>query len=163
MIRGMENSVQFNLIAVSHKFYQKNYNKITGMEIHPGQMPIFFLLGEEDGLTQREIACELRIKPPTVNVSIRRMEQGGYVYRQADENDQRLSRVYLTEKGRTIETKLREFLVESEKNLTAGLSDNELRLLRKMLQQLMVNLENQQDDTENAKTPERKRRRRVSC
>ena len=43
--------------------------------IYPGQIPVLGLLAYKDGLSQREIAEHLRIKPPTVNVTVQRLEK----------------------------------------------------------------------------------------
>ena len=67
----------------------KCFGQMQELGIYPGQIPVLGLLAYKDGLSQREIAEHLRIKPPTVNVTVQRLEKAGFLYREADEKDQR--------------------------------------------------------------------------
>lgn len=137
----MSNSVQGCILNVSHKFLQKNFERAAKLEVHPGQIPVFRFLSEHEGASQRELAGLLKIKPPTVNVSIQRMEKSGFVYRKPDEKDQRITRIYLTEKGKNIDKELGKLMEENEKIITSGFTESELCLLKRMLHQMMDNLE----------------------
>ena len=106
-----------------------------------GQIPVLGLLAYKDGLSQREIAEHLRIKPPTVNVTVQRLEKAGFLYREADEKDQRISRIYLTEKGKQAKENGMKKVRENEKILLDGLSETELCLLRRMLEQITENID----------------------
>ncbi len=68
----------------------KCFGQMQELGIYPGQIPVLGLVATEDGLSQREIAKILRIKPPTVNVTVQRLEKAGFLYREADEKDQRI-------------------------------------------------------------------------
>ena len=50
-------------------------------------------------MSQKELVSKLMVKPPTVTVMIRRMEKSGFIQRRQDEQDQRVSRIYLTPLG----------------------------------------------------------------
>ena len=84
---------------------------------------------------------DLRIKPPTVNVTVQRLEKAGLLYREADEKDQRISRIYLTEKGKQAKENGMKKVRENEKILLDGLSETELCLLRRMLEQITENID----------------------
>ena len=109
--------------------------------IYPGQIPVLGLLAYKDGLSQREIAEHLRIKPPTVNVTVQRLEKAGFLFRKADEKDQRVSRIYLTEKGKQAKERGMKRVEENEKILFDGFSDAELCLLRRFLEQITANID----------------------
>ena len=106
-----------------------------------GQIPVLGLLAYKDGLSQREIAEHLRIKPPTVNVTVQRLEKAGFLFRKADEKDQRVSRIYLTEKGKQAKERGMKRVEENEKILFDGFSDAELCLLRRFLEQITANID----------------------
>ena len=55
------------------------------------------------------------VKPATVTVMIKRLEKTGFVERKDDKNDQRISRIFLTEKGKNICENLKEMHAEIEK------------------------------------------------
>ena len=136
-----KDTVQGCLLEASHKLFQKTFEQVSKLETHPGQLPILRLLKHSGGLSQREIAEILKIKPPTVNVSIHRMEKSGYVTRRPDEKDQRVSRVYLTEKGSRLEAQVHEIMGKIEENLIQNFTESELCLLKRMLIHLIDNLE----------------------
>ena len=70
--------------------------------IHPRQMPLIIHLKKCEGCTQKELAEKMQVKPSTLNVMIGRMEKNGYIEKKQDEKDSRKSRIYFTEKGRSI-------------------------------------------------------------
>ena len=94
------------LMRIDRRFMGKCFGQMQELGIYPGQIPVLGLLAYKDGLSQREIAEKLRIKPPTVNVTVQRLEKAGFLYREADEKDQRISRIYLTEKGKQAKVSL---------------------------------------------------------
>ena len=93
--------------------------------------------------TQRrtEIAEKLHIKPPTVNVTVQRLEKAGFLYREADEKDQRISRIYMTEKGKQAKESGMKKVQDNEKILLDGFSEEDLCLLRRFLDQITENIE----------------------
>ena len=102
-------------MQIDRRFMGKCFGQMQELGIYPGQIPVLGLLAHRDGLSQKEIAERLRIKPPTVNVTVQRLEKAGFLYRKADEKDQRISRIYLTEKGHKAKEKGMEKVAENEK------------------------------------------------
>lgn len=92
-------------------------------------------------MSQKEISQKLNISPPTVAVSIKRLERAGFLERKTDEKDQRKSRIYLTEEGRDMIRKSKAYIEENEKVLFKGFSESELCLLRRFFDQMIFNLE----------------------
>lgn len=137
---GGEDSIQILVAKISHAYCGLLFHQMADAGIHPGQVPIIKLLYEKENLSQKEIAARLHVKPPTVNVSIRRLEQAGMVSRSTDTQDQRVTRIHLTEKGRELEDRIRRTLQESEKILLSGFSDTELCLAKRFLEQMLENL-----------------------
>ena len=150
----MKDSLQWGLMKASHKYFQKTYTMMSEFEIHPGQMHIICLLYEREGMTQKAISDVVHTKPPTVNVSIQRLEKGGYVCRKPDEKDQRLSRVYLTDKGKATNEKIIQIMTDNETILARNFSDSEICLFKRMLNQLDENMDGLSGETEEC--PERR-------
>ena len=128
-------------MKVDRHFMTKCFGQMQELGIYPGQIPVLGLLAYKDGLSQREIAEHLRIKPPTVNVTVQRLEKAGFLYREADEKDQRISRIYLTEKGKQAKAKALERIHKNEAVMMEGFSEAEQCLLRRFLEQILVNIE----------------------
>ena len=102
-------------MKVDRHFMTKCFGQMQELGIYPGQIPVLGLVSGRDGLSQREIAKILHIKPPTVNVSIQRLEKAGFLYKKPDEKDQRV--------------------------MMEGFSEAEQCLLRRFLEQILVNIE----------------------
>ena len=71
---------------------------------------------------------------------VQRMESNGFVTRRADEHDQRISRVYLTEKGSKTLKKLEELFLQLEKEEIDGFSPDEIEQLMDYLERINNNL-----------------------
>ena len=97
-------------------------------------------LAASGGMAQLDIVRLTRLKPPTVSVLLRRMEEEGYVMRVTDENDRRAVRVTLTQKGLDFD---REHLVRLSTNdhqAVAGLTPEECATLESLLTRMRDNL-----------------------
>lgn len=136
-----EKSIQSLLFAVSHSYMAKCFGRVADMGIHPRQIPMLKILSRRDGVSQSELCKMLCIKPSTVTVSLKRMEKMELVRREQDQRDQRVIRVYLTGKGKEIVRQTKEVLKDYEKTMITGLSEAEICLLRRMLEQIRSNLE----------------------
>ena len=68
------------------------------------------------------------------------MEHAGLIERRPDPEDARISRVYLTERGRALEQPVLEVWKDLEAHTVAGLSATEQALLRRLLMQVSANL-----------------------
>lgn len=140
--KEMENSLQGLFVRITHQYFVKSYHQMMALGIHPGQLPMIRLLTFEDGLTQREIARKLNIRPPTVTVTIRRLEKSGLLCRKMDERDRRASRISLTEMGREKSVEIKEILKKNEEIMFQGFSESERCLLRRFFQEMLNNIKN---------------------
>jgi DNA-binding MarR family transcriptional regulator len=71
-----------------------------------GQWAVLIFLWERDGLTQAELARVVAIEPPTMVRTIDRMVRDGLVTRERDARDARISRILLTDRGRSLRDEL---------------------------------------------------------
>ena len=136
-----EESVQHLMFLTAHSYLARCFGQATSHGIHPGQIPMLKLLQREDGISQRSISKRLGIQPPTVTVSLKRMEKMELIRREPDEKDQRVLRVYLTEKGRTVITDVQKTLKKNEEKMLTGLTESEICLLIRFLRQMRENLQ----------------------
>lgn len=134
-------SLQMLLNRVSHLYFAKNYEQISEKGMHPGQVPMLRLLAKEGGLSQREIAQKLHVKPPTVAVSIKRMENAGFLEKSPDLKDQRITRISLSPMGRGMIEDIKSIIEKNEEVVFKGFTESEQCLLRRFLIQIIRNLE----------------------
>ena len=136
-----EEDLQNMFVRLTHLYYKNAFALVKDFGIHPKQVPLVGLVFCREGISQKEISQALRISPPTVAVSIKRLEKAGIIERRADEKDQRLSRIYLTEEGKAVTRKTKECIKEREKALFKDFSESEICLLRRFFLQMIQNLE----------------------
>ena len=118
------------------------HKMLTEIGLHPGQEMILFRLWEADGLTQSELVEQLCVQPATVTKMLNRMVKNGLVERRGDPQDQRISRVYLTDQGRELQKSIEDAWDKLEQYTVATLSLEERVLLRRLLMQVQDNLAN---------------------
>lgn len=108
--------------------------------MHAGQQFILESLWREDGLTPGELAQRIGVETPTVTRAAQRMEAAGLVKRVPDQEDARLVRVYLTERGREVQELLPALLRTATEEVLAGLTQGECAELVRLLKRVQQNL-----------------------
>jgi DNA-binding MarR family transcriptional regulator len=106
-------------------------------------MPRFDLLANlerEDGQTLAALSRRMLVTAGNLTGLVDRAERDGVVERRADPRDRRLSRVYLTAKGRELITGLLPKHAEHVASLLGGLDANDNRELRRILGKLRDSL-----------------------
>lgn len=115
---------------------------VAQLGLNPSQAFMLLGMAQQDGRTHTEIAEHLQLSPPAATKIIKHMEQQGYVVRRPDPADERVSRVYLLDRGRALTALIfRAFLVLDEQMFT-GLTEAELAQLREVLEKMLGNLQN---------------------
>ena len=93
-----------------------------------------------DGATQSELARVTRMKAPTISVALRNMENEGLVERLADGDDQRVTHVYITEKGRRVEHENLACFEAVDAIMMEGISHEEAETMMSTLCKMRENL-----------------------
>ncbi len=97
-------------------------------------------LARRDGRTQLDLVHATHLKAPTISVALQKLEKDGYVFRRPDEYDLRATRVFLTEKGRALDDKIRRHVYEEESEAMKNLTDSECDTLMRLLNKIKNNL-----------------------
>ena len=97
-------------------------------------------LWEQEGLTHGELAARLHVQPATVTKMIQRMERTGFVECKPDAQDQRVSRVYLTDAGRAIQTEVKQVWRTMEDETFAGFTPEERVWMHRFFLHMRENL-----------------------
>lgn len=134
-------SFGFLLIRVVRAHRSLIREEMHKLGLHRGQPMVLFALNKEDGLSNSELAEILEITPATLTNKIKRMEKSDFVIRKRDPNDDRVSRIYLTDKGRSLMDELNQAMREMEAILLAGFNEAEIDHLKKDLKQVIDNIE----------------------
>lgn len=117
---------------------------------HAGAAGFLRVLSAHEGITQRDLAEMLHLSRPTVTTALQRLEQHGLVERWDDETDQRLTRIRLTEKGRTQAGTFQESFATYIEATIGAMSETDRRELARLLGVLGENAASALASTEEA-------------
>ena len=125
---------------VFHLHRQAMHRRLSDPDTHHGVIMSLRLLAHSDGMSQRDLADTLHLSRPRVTSILQGLEKDGLIRRENDTDDQRITRVYLTEEGRRREMGYRaEF--EAYVNSTIGaLSDRDKEELARILGEVTANI-----------------------
>ncbi len=102
-----------------------------------GQWAVLMFLWARDGMSQADLSRVVAIEPPTMVRTIDRMARDGLVTRIADPSDGRVSRIHLTDRGRSLRNELVPKAVRVNAATLGRLSVTEGRTLRRLLVKLV--------------------------
>ena len=133
-------SIDFLLAQICRLHHARAHTLLEELGLYRGQPPVLFALWEQEGATHGELAARLHVKPATITKMLKRMEKAGFVERRSDPADQRVSRVYLTDAGRSIRNEVEQVWRTLEDETFVGFSPEERVLLRRFFLQMRDNL-----------------------
>jgi DNA-binding MarR family transcriptional regulator len=102
-----------------------------------GQWAVLLHLWARDGMSQAALARVVAIEPPTMVRTIDRMVRDGLVVRRHDASDARISRIHLTERGRSIRDELVAKAVGVNERALSRFTASERQNLIALLQKLI--------------------------
>ena len=120
--------------------------RLHRLEITPAQTHALLYLGKQGGsASQAELTEFMRLKAPTVNGILDRMEEKELLERQGDPRDGRRKLVTLTGKGRGLLEQTHLAFAEAEQVMRSGFTMEEQAQLRILLERLLQNLKEDRD------------------
>ena len=139
-MRQIQDYIGFQLFQIHKAHRQLAEEGLNKLGVHTGQEMVLLQLWIEEGIPQSQLAACMEVEPPTATKMLQRMERAGLIERRPDPEDARVSRVYLTERGRELEQPVLDVWRQLEEQTVAGLSLTEQMLLRRLLLQVSSNL-----------------------
>jgi DNA-binding MarR family transcriptional regulator len=140
VIQGLGDDFQAAFWAAKRAMFDAGEAAFQRHGVRSGQQWILRCLWTTDGRTPGEIAKELELSTPTVTKAAMRMETSGLVERRPDPRDARLVRLYLTDRGKTLETTIRDEMTELSRRALSTLSPAEVEALVHILTSIRKNL-----------------------
>ncbi len=126
---------------ISRLFHMKMKGcELNGVMAQDSARLMMRALEHGDGVSQLFLTEVTHLKPPTVSVTLRKMEEEGLVKREQDQTDQRMTRVYLTAEGKEHNRRVWERVQELEATLLTGFSAEEQEQMRKLLERMRDNI-----------------------
>ena len=101
----------------------------------------FLKRNKENNITQKDICEFIKMKAPTISLTLQSMEQDGYVERVKSSTDSRCTYVVLTKKGEELDDKIRGFFHTAEETMVNALTSDELAVFNLCLEKISKELE----------------------
>jgi DNA-binding MarR family transcriptional regulator len=138
-INKAKDSIGYLFIKICKSRRNKANEMLAKHGIHAGQDVLLYYLSLEDGQTVSELVKHIYIQHATISNMINRMVANGLVTKVKDSHDMRVSRIFLTEKGKEALKKVEEVWYSLEEQTLEGLSTEEQILLKRLLQDVLKN------------------------
>ena len=108
--------------------------------IGSGRISYLFMLYINEGLTQQEMANRLQADKGAVARTLAQLEEQGYVSRRADPTDKRVTRVYLTDKSKALQSDLEKAVERVINRLNEDIAAGDDDMIKLQLAQMLKSL-----------------------
>lgn len=136
--REHELSMKFRRADTALKRSMERRVKDTG--VFTSQHRLLMHLNRQPNCSQTALAEHLEVSPAAIAVSLKKLEKGGYIRRENDENDNRVHQVIITEKGQNVIKQSIVMFQETEAEMFSGFSEIEMEWLDDYLERIYRNL-----------------------
>ncbi len=116
--------------------------RLALLDVYPGQDAVLLAIGEEDGISLRDLAERLSVRPPTITKTVTRLAAQGLVEKRLSNSDGRQNHAHLTERGAALVDAVGKSRKRVERDALKGFSNKERKTLRKLLERVTANLGN---------------------
>lgn len=138
----METGIIIN--KISHRLRRRSQavQESIGISEAQGRILNYILAeGSRRNVYQKDIEEEFDLRPPTASSILRSLEKQEMISRVPDETDGRLKKLIFTEKADKIRLALEEEIVETERRLLDGITDEEQKMFLRLAEKMFHNLE----------------------
>ena len=108
--------------------------------IGSGRISYLFMLYINEGITQQEMANRLQADKGAVARTLAQLEGQGYVNRKPDPADKRVTRVYLTDKSKALQSDLEKAVERVITRLNENIAPDEEDVVKLQLKQMLGTL-----------------------
>lgn len=129
---------------ISHRLRRRSQavQESIGISEAQGRILSYILAeGSRRNVYQKDIEEEFDLRPPTASSILRNLEKQEMISRVPDETDGRLKKLIFTEKADKIRLALEEEIVETERRLLDGITDEEQKMFLRLAEKMFHNLE----------------------
>ncbi|MFF2528333.1 MarR family winged helix-turn-helix transcriptional regulator [Brevibacillus sp. NPDC058079] len=137
MIKGNAASLISHIRDAVNKFIISELEKHGVEGIVPSHGDILLCLYKHDNVTMKELAEYIHRTKPTVTVLVNKLVACGYVIREKDVNDNRITYIKLTQRGMELQPIFQEVSNRIREMMYGGLSEAEGELLENLLEKVL--------------------------
>lgn len=114
---------------------------LKSLNMHRSQRMLLMLVSHSpNDISQKELADKLQITPAAVAMTLKKMENDGYISRRTDKYDNRVNRMVLLPKGEEAVRLSEKVFVAIDNAMFEGISDEEISAFVKTMEKINNNL-----------------------
>lgn len=125
-------------VSLLHRY--RIFVALSGLNLYRGQPEILEYLSKHGDCSQKELADSLGVSPASIATSLKRMSKEEFIERTTDENDRRINRLRITEKGEATRLEGRKRCDKVDKIMFSDFSEEEITVFSDMLSRIVKNL-----------------------
>ena len=125
---------------ISERIFDKKLKNYDINDLNTAQGRIIFSLWQNDDISISELAQQTALGKTTLTSMLDRLEKSGYIVRNVDKEDKRKTRVALTAKSKSLESRHETVSKEMTTLFYAGLSENQIDEFERLLEHILSNL-----------------------
>lgn len=137
MIKGNAASLISHIRDAVNKLIISELEKHGVEGIVPSHGDILLCLYKHDHVTMKDLAEHIHRTKPTVTVLVNKLVACGYVIREKDVNDNRITYIQLTQRGMELQPIFQEVSNRIREMMYGGLSEAEGELLENLLEKVL--------------------------
>lgn len=145
----MDHTLHYLLMANHMTFQKLLFANVKDYGLTVGQPKVLDYLQDHDGSSQKEIAKGCHIEPATLTSLLAGMEKKELITRSMKEGDRRTLYVYMTKKGREIQSRISTEFNKLEKTAFQNMSEQEQEQLIHLLSLVYKNIYENGDSKRN--------------
>lgn len=115
-------------------------HKLNQTGVYRSQHQLLMNIAQNPNASQRDIAQLHHASPATIAVSLKKLDQGGYIRRKMDQDDNRYNQIMITEKGQAVIDVSMKYFQQVENQMFAGLPRQDIEQFRMVLEKIKANL-----------------------
>ncbi|MCP3953937.1 MAG: MarR family transcriptional regulator [Desulfobacterales bacterium] len=120
---------------------KKGFTAAGVREVRPAYLGVLMSLWQADGIKVVALGRKAGLEPSTMTGLIDRMERDGLVVRRVVPEDRRAQQIWLTTLGRDLKAPVEAVIEEVMANVFADIAQSELEQTKKLLRQVLGNLQ----------------------
>ena len=111
-------------------------------ELNPGQGRILFALWQKDDVPIRELSIKTQLTKSTLTTMLKRLETAGYLSRNSDDDDERITKVKLSQMSKKLQSKYLEISRKMTEVFYGSMTEKDIDQFEDFLRCILDNLVN---------------------
>ena len=137
---GLNNFAPYLMNRIMGRYNASLRDEMAALGLSTPKMRALAVLSVIDGILIRQLAVYAVVEQSTLSRALEQMNADGLIRREPDPDDNRATRLYLTDTGRAAFETMWPHMAESYARMFAGIPDDERRAFVATLQKMLANI-----------------------